>query len=45
LVLAVEMAMTNTGSCPAADVNDDGRVTIDEVVLAVSSAVNGCADG
>jgi len=31
--------------CEAADANHDGHVTIDEILTAVNSALNGCVQG
>ncbi len=29
--------------CLAGDANGDGRITVDEIVLALNNALNGCA--
>lgn len=45
LIQAVNVALglATNGLCPLLDRNHDGIVAIDEVVLAVDSAIEGCA--
>jgi len=44
LVLMVDIVLGTTAvsNCEAGDVNRDGRISVDEVILAVASALNGC---
>jgi hypothetical protein len=44
VVLLVNVALGNTpvSQCSPGDGNSDGRVTIDEIVRAVSAALTGC---
>jgi hypothetical protein len=45
-VLAVNIALGNrlVADCSRADVNEDGLVSIDELIRAVNAAINGCVD-
>jgi hypothetical protein len=45
IVVAVQMALSQSADCPAADANEDGVVTIEELVTVVGNALNGCAGG
>jgi hypothetical protein len=44
LVTAVGFALESRPplTCTAIDVNDDGQVTVEELVRAVNNALNGC---
>jgi hypothetical protein len=41
----VSLGSADLSTCPRLDGNADGTATIDELVRAVSSALNGCAAG
>jgi hypothetical protein len=45
LIRGVNIALGNTGTetCPAFDRNLSGTVTVDELVVAVNAALQGCA--
>jgi len=44
IITLVNIALGNeeTSSCEAGDRNGDGKITIDEILNAVSNALNGC---
>jgi hypothetical protein len=44
LIICVNIVLgtANVSTCTAADVNNDGVVTISEVIQAVNAALNGC---
>jgi hypothetical protein len=44
LIIGVNIALGNTGvgACPAFDRNGDGMVSINELILAVNAALDGC---
>lgn len=43
LVRGVHIALSETGDCAGLDANEDGTVTIDELVTAVGNALTGCS--
>lgn len=49
LITGISIALGNYGftteTCPSFDVNDDGQVTVDEIITAVSNALLGCGHG
>lgn len=38
----VALGNTNVASCPPGDANNDGEITVDEILQAVNNALNGC---
>jgi hypothetical protein len=42
-IVNIALGTENMSACTAADVNGDGRISIDELVRATMSALNGCA--
>jgi hypothetical protein len=42
-LVRVALALAALESCPAGDRDDNGAITIDEIVAAVRSALSGCA--
>ena len=45
VITSVRLALGESGTCPAADRDADGSVTIAELVAAVAAALSGCTDG
>jgi len=47
--VSVALGHVPLGSCAVGDGNDDGRITVDEIIVAASRALDGCvgaaADG
>lgn len=43
--VAIALGITPLTECGAFDVNGDGHVTIEELILAINAAANGCAGG
>lgn len=41
----VALGNTNVASCPPGDANNDGEITVDEILQAVNNALNGCGRG
>jgi len=41
-MVSIALGVDEVTSCAAADQNDDGDVSVDEIVLAVNDALNGC---
>jgi hypothetical protein len=39
----ITLGNSEVGTCTAFDVNDNGAVTVDELVQAVGAALNGCS--
>jgi hypothetical protein len=42
LVIGIQIALSETGACAALDANEDGIITVDELVTAVGNALTGC---
>src|SRR5579862_5837610 len=40
--VSIDLGTASVTTCPACDVNMDGQVTVNEVIDAVNSALNGC---
>ena len=40
--MSVALGKAELGDCLAGDGNGDGQITVDEILLAVSHALNGC---
>jgi hypothetical protein len=39
----IALAQCRISACSAADANQSGSITIDEILMAVDNALNGCA--
>jgi hypothetical protein len=44
LLVMINIALGNPGSCAAGDVNHDGQITVNEILLAVNNALSGCSN-
>lgn len=41
-MVSVALGATPLNQCPAGDAGQDGSVTVDEILVAVNRALNGC---
>jgi hypothetical protein len=41
-MIDIALGKTQISECLPSDVNDDGQITVDEILTAVNNALNGC---